>query len=154
MVRGWIKASAWAVAAWCDRSIDHEITLSGSGGIAQAGLTFAIADETTTTVQQRIGPPERQGALQIRDNATNLNLPRDQCIFMSYFKVVDRMFWFTIKAKAGDNNLQPGGDEDNGADPVQVDIEGVEVDEVSTEPYRPRFSPKIEKSPETLSMML
>lgn len=127
VVRGWIKASAWAVAAWCDKSTEHQVTLSGSGGIAQAGFSFTSSDESNNSVEKRTGPDPPGDAI----TESGGSLPKDQTIFMSYYKIVDRFFFFSIKAKAGSHNLPRGDGGDSGNDPFYIDNEGIEVS------YRP-----------------
>lgn len=154
VVRGWIKASVWAVAAWCDKSTEHEVTLSGNGGIAQAGFTFATSDETTSSVMPRAGPQDRLATVQPSDSKTSLKFPRDQCIFMSYFKVVNRIVWLTIRAKAGYHTLPPGDGAGDGGDTVLIETEGLEADEVGIEIYPHRISSEIFSRPETRLTML
>lgn len=129
VVRGWVKASAWAIAAWCNKGEAREIILSGSGSIAQAGVTFKPPDEGGPVADNRIGPLDKQEILQSHDPASGLK--RDQCIFMSYFKVVDRVVWFSLKAKAGEIDLPPGDCGNRGKHRVDIDPQDVDLDEVS-----------------------
>lgn len=124
VVRGWVKSSSWIIAAWCDKRTEHAITLNGTGNVAHGGFSIAVPDESTKSVKTRVDP--RQGAITEDDTP----LPRDQCIFLSYYQIVDRAFWVTIRAKAGDHQLPPGDSGDGGNSGVYVGNEGVDVDEV------------------------
>lgn len=120
VVRGWIKAPAWAMCVWPNKgAAQYEITLSGNGSLADGGVVFGATEGSGSSPVHHIGPLGGQSTSQ---NCSSPR-PRDQCIFMSYFKVVDRVFWTSVKAQAGYHNLPPddGGGEGNGPTHTEVD---------------------------------
>ncbi|KAJ3481782.1 hypothetical protein NLI96_g7428 [Meripilus lineatus] len=129
VVRGWIKAPAWAMCVWPNKgAAQYEITLSGNGSLADGGVVFGATEGSGSSPVHHIGPLGGQSTSQ---NCSSPR-PRDQCIFMSYFKVVDRVFWTSVKAQAGYHNLPPddGGGEGNGPTHTEVDETRDPLDDV------------------------
>ena len=98
LVRGWIKTSGWAVAAFIEKGQSHEITFNGQfGSLAQAGFSLAMTESTMMSVETRYGPCRRtelSKSLQSSSTAgMELDTERDsrvQCVFLLFYKVKDR----------------------------------------------------------------
>lgn len=119
VVRGWVKASAWAMAVWPDQNAaEHEITLSGNGSIASGGVNFQVSERSGYPPDYHVGPQDRQDTTSISDFSPPI--ARDQCVFMSYIKVVDRTVWSSVKAQAGCFSLPPVGGESGKNDAIHT----------------------------------
>lgn len=104
LVRGTIKSSSWAVAAFFDAGKHvHEVSFNGQfGNVASIGVDYAQQQETFCSFEHRVGPHEPTH--RHNDSSLAVDSERqdaDQCVFMSYFKVKYRKFlWKKIVANA------------------------------------------------------
>ncbi|KIP05418.1 hypothetical protein PHLGIDRAFT_14562 [Phlebiopsis gigantea 11061_1 CR5-6] len=81
LVSGWTKTSQWALAACTNFGRAHEVTLDASfGAVAGAKFEVKLRQDVEMSVDQRSGP-SRVG--KDGDEA----LPRDQCLFLRYYKM-------------------------------------------------------------------
>lgn len=120
LVRGWVKTSEWAVAAFTERGQSHEISFHGQlGHLAQAGLSLSMTESNMMSVETRSGPHRRPFAQlpEPRTSSTGKNVEvepdnrRDQCVFLSYYKIKYRKFLPNKIAAAADPNSLPESDE-------------------------------------------
>lgn len=102
LVSGWIKTSAWAVAALVGEGQSHAFSLGAEGlSVAQAHFEVERSAEVEMSVLQRSGPlvlsnPER----------------RDQCLFINYYKMKYRLpFLRQIVAGAGPDEREAYGED-------------------------------------------
>ena len=82
-VRGWVKTTEWAVAAFLDKGTAHELSFqAGIGSYAHADFTVSKKEQISTSLEWRSGP--KQGRNTGQENG------RDQCIFLSAYKLKRR----------------------------------------------------------------
>ena len=89
-------------------SRSHELSISGGlEGIASASLSFSVSESAAAGTHRRIGPQRVTDTQELA--GVNTSLLRDQCIFLSYYKVKHRLFGSpkVIKAGAGTPDLPP-----------------------------------------------
>lgn len=125
-VKGWAKTTHWAVAAFTDQSRSAKLHVSGAfGPVAKAGLGFEVCSNHHSAYHH-VGPTGRQisgagdNAEYERDDEspiTTTNERRvDQCIFLHYFKMKRRMFFFPSRIIAAgehqDGSSSDGSDGD------------------------------------------
>ncbi|GJE91470.1 hypothetical protein PsYK624_076200 [Phanerochaete sordida] len=83
LVYGCVKASAWALAAYAQRDSAHELAFTlAAGGFVAAHAGAGAGERVAMSMEQRCGPsrPPDQPA----------PAPRDQCIFLAYYKLKRR----------------------------------------------------------------
>ncbi|PCH43310.1 WD40 repeat-like protein [Wolfiporia cocos MD-104 SS10] len=138
-VRGWVKTKQWAVAAITHQGRSAKISLSGNFG-APAGLTFKVqaAQEMTSYFAQRSGPEDEDGDAKGKskapegDNVHDTDdLPRNQCVFLHYYRYKRRRFIPLKKLEAGAGPRDPD---------VHSDDEGV-VEPVPATPKVSTYDP-------------
>ena len=115
-VSGFVKASEWALAAFQSSREGCELTLDGSP-LAQADSAqwHASMNGPNTAVYVRVGPRERI-------NSDTYDAPRDQCVFINYFKMKRRSEFAPVeymRAAAGPRDLPPSP-KDRGSGPILV----------------------------------
>ncbi|KAH8105466.1 quinon protein alcohol dehydrogenase-like superfamily [Cristinia sonorae] len=94
-VRGFIKTKQWTNITWSDRSMSHGIHVEAEGGNLAAA-----------------GPPD----------VKEKDLKDDQCIFLNYYKLRTRPFWFSkLEAHAGYDTL-PDQDRDPDAEDRGMEV--------------------------------
>lgn len=132
MVRGFVKTSAWAVAAFPDGGASQrEVAFSGTAGpFANAGFHFAQQQQRQVAFEHRVGPSRGKSRTPSiasgKARATEFPVPdvgdaaegeaaeRDQTVFLGYFKILRRKFWRKkIKAAGGYDSLPPGDDDES-----------------------------------------
>lgn len=131
MVRGSVKTARWAVAAFLNESRDHEYQLEVSGGpmvSASAAISVALSNAMAMSVEYRVGPqtedeedsaqeqPEGEGSTSAIKKKPPAKLPRNQCVFLSRYKIRYRKFFWPgrhIQAAAGPSDLGGGPPHDN-----------------------------------------
>ncbi|KAI0685048.1 hypothetical protein BC835DRAFT_1291221 [Cytidiella melzeri] len=137
LVRGWVKTSEWAVAAFTDSGKNHEVHFDAQAGpFAKASFSVSYSSAVSTSVEHRTGPVK--GSLSA---GTECPMPQDQCVFLSYYEMKSRGFWSKKKIKAAAEPLDdPHGkppDTEMRAEPEsELSSEGSDVDE---DRPRPKF---------------
>ncbi|KAI0686423.1 hypothetical protein BC835DRAFT_1288098 [Cytidiella melzeri] len=125
LVKGFVKTSAWAVAAYKSgvRST-QAMSLTGTvGGVGEAGFEFRVDSSEGYMFDTRYGPEGRDAkALQSSRHVPTV-FPRDQSVFLSYYKIKQRMWWKKIVAHAGPHVLPRGPNEEQNT-AVMTDMEG------------------------------
>ena len=149
LISGVVKTSTWSMASFVERGTDHEINLlSQVGPIAQAGATMQIQNSNSTSFC-REGPKDRieklnPGTAQNTPGVSTTTLssvsafPKDQDIFIHYYKVKYRILGFTKIAASGPDAELPD-DESNDQDtsaPQAGEGEEQEVDVEISEPQQ------------------
>ncbi|KAI0092686.1 hypothetical protein BDY19DRAFT_925585 [Irpex rosettiformis] len=142
-VKGFVKTSAWSVAAYRGNPHSEQmISLSGSfGGIGSIGFDFDAKSSEGYLFDSRYGPGGRdiqtpthfprpslssekgKGREQLHEDnlatasspdVTTPSNPSDQSVFVSYYKVKQRIWWMKrIVANAGPHELPRGPHEDS-----------------------------------------
>ena len=130
MVRGFVKTSAWAVAAFPDGgSSQREVAFSGTAGpFADAGFHFAKQQQRQVAFEHRVGPSRGKSrppsVASGKARATDFPMPdigssaggesaeRDQTVFLGYFKILRRKFWRKKIKAAGGYDTLPHIDDD------------------------------------------
>ncbi|EMD31075.1 hypothetical protein CERSUDRAFT_89481 [Gelatoporia subvermispora B] len=147
-VRGWVKTTRWAVAAFSEGGISGSLTFNLGLPMVNASLNISASNEVSARHLYRIGP-EREtqsvvGAdhLITADPGSYASVPpgpkADQCIFLMYYKVRSRRFrvWrgVDIRAAAEPRDLDPydDGPPTSGASAAATEVaqEMVEVESV------------------------
>ena len=123
-VKGWAKTTHWAIAAFTDQSRSTKLHVSGAfGPVAEAGLGFEVSSSNHSSTYHHVGPAGYQisGAEVIEQgdeshNTTTNERRVDQCIFLHYFKMKRRMFFFPSRIIAAgehqDGSSSDGSDGD------------------------------------------
>lgn len=130
LVRGFIKTSRWTVAAFLgDTSYAHEVALDGQlGAVINVGLSYSSEGSSQCTpLPPRSGPLHRiisRNEFPLRSSPTTPgspstsydgdSTPRDQCIFLNYYKIKYRRWLLPdkITAAGGADDLPKGDDND------------------------------------------
>ncbi|GJE89765.1 hypothetical protein PsYK624_058720 [Phanerochaete sordida] len=102
LVSGWLKTSEWAIATFANFDRSQQIDLHASVG-SYASAVFRAANHSVThmSVEQRSGPQTR---LAGHESA----LPRDQCLFLRYYKLKTRTFGRPkVLLRADAKDIQP-----------------------------------------------
>ena len=154
LVRGTVKTSAWALAAYTDAEVRAtDISFSGkAGSIATAGFQWSSARSSSAEFEQRVGPSNKgKGSIRAARSGKSVarykELPeieyekerglasssddenvKDQCVFLGHYKIKHRFLLpKKIYAAAGDDEHSPS--EDPAQSPAVVvadaDIEAV-----------------------------
>lgn len=105
LVRGTVKTSAWAVAAFFDAGNQtREVSFDGHfSEFASAGMKYWQLRKTVCSFEQRVSPYNptlpADSAATVRQPVPDLNEPdspskpyADQCVFLNYYKVKYRKF--------------------------------------------------------------
>lgn len=147
LVRGTIKTSSWAIAAFFDGgSQTHEVAFNGQfGEVASAGLKYSQSRGTICSFERRVSsnnpalhardqhlPSPSTNILDINDNILHSfdhddhpMANADQCVFLNYYKMKRRIFR-TGKLIANGELSGPSGYSDSGGDGHYLDV-GMEV---------------------------
>ncbi|TFY65309.1 hypothetical protein EVJ58_g2038 [Rhodofomes roseus] len=105
-VKGWVKTTHWAVAAFVDRAKNAKVSVSGGiGAMAEVGVGLLV-ESSSSSVDHHTGPGTRMVQVpQIspkRNNKKSKNreqpeivpkaeLKANQCVFLHYFKMKRRL---------------------------------------------------------------
>ena len=105
-VKGWVKTTHWAVAAFIERAKSARVKVSGTfGPVAEAGVGFVV-ETSYSTVDHHTGPggrfpqsqsqpgssKKRKGKNREQADAVSKIEPRPtQCIFLHYLKLRKRL---------------------------------------------------------------
>lgn len=149
-VRGFIKSKAWATMTFDKASSSYSGAVSVGYGPAGISLSATWSDEMQSPPVTRSGPslrsvPGRQ-LLSITDGSRTTpqspyyDAPRNQCIFLSYYKMKVRRFLApkVIKAAAEPRDPSPPGSSDSeDSHLVTVHVAGDEVVEAEVEQESP-----------------
>ncbi|EKM58729.1 uncharacterized protein PHACADRAFT_117841 [Phanerochaete carnosa HHB-10118-sp] len=86
LVSGWLKTSSWALAACTSCGRAHEVSIQAQLG-SMAGVEFGIeiAEDAALSFEQRSGPTREW----VPEDG---KFPRDQCLFLRYYKMKRRIF--------------------------------------------------------------
>ncbi|KAF7797953.1 hypothetical protein EIP86_009160 [Pleurotus ostreatoroseus] len=143
LVRGWVKTSEWAVAAFKSKGRASGATISASFTPAlSAGFEFKVSERQSMMAASNRGPKGVRSS-PTTPNSSDANLstaPQDQCIFLRYYKIRYRRFLSTkIVAAAGPSQLPDAPPEDQGpgvtaSDTIQFDTEAREPPERAVVP--------------------
>ncbi|KAI0343808.1 hypothetical protein BDW22DRAFT_1304140, partial [Trametopsis cervina] len=107
MVRGHVKTSQWAVAAFVDASRNQEIVFQAQAGpLATLSLAVARSDEHSMSVDHRSGQTRRNSGDAIMSDSEDVDMTaqsqlpsQDQCVFVSRYKIRHRKYpWRKIRA--------------------------------------------------------
>ncbi|KAI0337068.1 hypothetical protein BDW22DRAFT_1364574 [Trametopsis cervina] len=142
MVRGWVKASKWTVAAFMDETKYQSLQLEAqAGSIASAGVNLSLSSSSSMSVDHRTGPSRASAPYSV-GVAEDAELHKNQCVFLSRYKMRYRKFpWRKIRAEGYKNDESAADDEsDDGSSSSETDHEGdffVEDDCVRTKIFDP-----------------
>lgn len=144
-VRGWLKTTRWAVAAFSQGGQSGTLTFNlNPVSPASVSLNISVSKDVTVSHQHRVGPLHQAPSasrLAITEDGPNSQSPFhseqrcDQCIFLHYYKMRSR-FWRprVIKAASGPQDMQDFSDDDFSPDitsesstPASVDMSVVSV---------------------------
>ncbi|KAI0092298.1 hypothetical protein BDY19DRAFT_591513 [Irpex rosettiformis] len=104
LVRGFVKTSRWTVAAFLgSRSSTQQVTISGElGSVVNIGINYSShEDARCSPVAPRSGPAHP--------------MPKDQCLFLNYYKIKRRRFFpneIVAAADPSDHDAERRGEED------------------------------------------
>jgi hypothetical protein len=105
LVRGWVKTSDWAVAAFTDSAKNHEVHFEAlAEPFAKASFSVSYSSAVSMSVEHRAGPARTSKEPQSYDESES-PLPQDQCVFLSYYEIKSRGFWTKKKIKAAAHPL-------------------------------------------------
>ena len=103
-IKGWVKTTHWAVAAFVDRAKSAKVKVSGTfGPVAEAGAGFVV-ETSYSTVDDHTGPGGRFPQVQSTSSKKKKGKNREQtdagsavepkptqCIFLHYLKLKKRL---------------------------------------------------------------
>lgn len=102
-VKGWVKTTHWAVAAFVERAKSARVKVSGTfGPVAGAGVGFVV-ETSYSTVDHHTGPgarfpqpqptgsKKRKGSREQADAGPKVEARPTQCIFLHYLKLRKRL---------------------------------------------------------------
>ena len=125
-VSGFTKTTVWAATSFSDHSASGELSISG-GPFSSIACNFrvSISNGTTTSISSRVGPANRLGSQRGSDSEPDspAELPRDQCIFLNFYRSKRRMARWPTSLRGG-------------ADPSNLDFDGPDEDEASGLTFR------------------
>ncbi|EMD37750.1 response regulator receiver [Gelatoporia subvermispora B] len=141
-VRGWMKTSRWAVAAFAQGGQSGTLTFNINPAFpASASLNVSVAKDVTVSHQYRAGPFSQTSPAQyqsITQNPDNSSMSLaeseykcDQCIFLHYYKMRSR-FWRprVIKAAGGPRDFEYYPDDEVdlsvASEPLTPDVDDIE----------------------------
>ncbi|KIP08045.1 hypothetical protein PHLGIDRAFT_127288 [Phlebiopsis gigantea 11061_1 CR5-6] len=91
LVYGWLKTSEWAIAAFQNQGRAHDISFQvGLESFAAAQFAVSLGEDVQVSMEQRCGPL-RQG-MPRTIASSRVSVPRDQCLFLRYYKLKKRLF--------------------------------------------------------------
>ncbi|KAI0738511.1 hypothetical protein C8Q80DRAFT_1205847 [Daedaleopsis nitida] len=146
-VSGFIKTSAWAIAAFHNSNTSGELIVAGDAFASSVSGEFRVSMSkgVNPSVFSRVGPMYRTSAPRpsapvflshldrssAEDVTHGLNQePRDQCIFLNYYKMRSRMFRrpAIMRAAAGPHGLPRDDGGDHGGRPSSATLGSVSMD--------------------------
>ncbi|KAI0922265.1 hypothetical protein AcW2_007006 [Taiwanofungus camphoratus] len=153
-VRGWVKTSEWAVAAFVREGRAAQLTFNGEFGLpASAAFSLSYSRDGQSIPEYNTGPRQRRagrhrgmitGTPETSTESIFTDGPRfDQCVFLHYYKLKVRFgLWPTVvKAAGGPRDLPSAGDDDANSPGMLVDASDPVSEEVVIEqvpaPQRP-----------------
>lgn len=143
LVRGWVKTSEWAVAAFKSDTRSYGGSISASfNAVPSAGFEFKVSKKDSMMCASNSGPKPTQSSSMLNSStSTPSTLPQNQCIFLQYYKIKYRRFWLPskIQAAAGPSQLPdaPPEDQSPGVPASEVVDVGTEVNEPQDPPLTP-----------------
>ncbi|KAF9812914.1 hypothetical protein IEO21_05910 [Rhodonia placenta] len=113
-VRGWVKTTRWAVAAFTNQAKSAKISFDGNfASPATASFALEASESIAPQHDRRSGPEDRlrgEGHHHAREPAW----PADQCVFLHYLKLKKRFLLLkTIEAAAEPQDPSVSGDDDD-----------------------------------------
>ena len=130
LVRGWVKTSDWDVVTWIKANRSQKLTVAaGFRDYLQGGASVSRSVGFSSGVHHRFGPPKLQGVspgsggvMDVhQDLLDGCNPPRDQCVFVSYFKVKKRLL-LPRKIEAAAGIYKPPGNDRPESPPYDIGI--------------------------------
>ncbi|OBZ75132.1 hypothetical protein A0H81_04838 [Grifola frondosa] len=132
-VHGWLKTSQWALAAFLEKDVEGALCLEGQFS-PLAGARFSIqgSQRLSRSVITRSGP---QTMLEDTPEEAAASRPKNQCIFLQYYKVKRRLLLApeVIKAAAEPTDLPGPEDEEDelpGIASDSADSQDFEIEDV------------------------
>lgn len=109
MVRGWVKSSAWAVAAFMGGDHTQEIQfVAQAGSLTLLSISLAFSSATSVSCQHRVHTPK------IGLDSANGEQTHNQCLFLSRYKIHRRyMLPNKIEAAAGNQDKDDHDSDDS-----------------------------------------
>ncbi|KAI0086257.1 hypothetical protein BDY19DRAFT_370479 [Irpex rosettiformis] len=141
LVRGWVKTSEWAVAAFTDSGKNHEVNFEADAGpFAKASFSVSYSSAVSMSVEHRTGPTKNVKETQAHVDVQT-GLPQDQCVFLSYYEIKSRGFWTKKKIRAAAEPQDECDDRPPGPDAsAGLDSDGSSDDsDIDEDRPRPRF---------------
>lgn len=94
LVRGWVKTTDWAVAAFTDSGKNHEVNFDVQAGpFAKASFAVSYSSEISMSVEHRMGPVRQVKEPGWCADGESPGIRQDQCVFLSYYEMRTRGFW-------------------------------------------------------------
>ena len=91
LVYGWVKTSEWAIAAFQNHGRAHDISFNaGLEPFAVARFGVSLEEDVQVSMEQRCGP-QHLGMPRAAAHS-RIPAPRDQCLFLRYYKLKKRLF--------------------------------------------------------------
>lgn len=121
LVRGWVKTSDWAVAAFLDRGTAHEVSFQADAGpFANAKFSVSRSGVTSSSVQHRTG--------RTVEHDPEDEIARDQCVFLSMYKMKRRYYLLPRVVAAAEPTNDDARDYGPDSECVGVTEMDVEID--------------------------
>ena len=88
-VSGFVKASEWGIAAFASEGRSHDVSFTGSAGsFVNAHFGISVKGEVSPFIEQRCGPARTADTTP--PDMPPTRMPKDQCLFLSYYKQKSR----------------------------------------------------------------
>lgn len=127
LVRGWVKASEWAIATFKSKyRLASACINAGFIPTESVGFHLSISQKTRMLCAYHTGPLGSAAILDDHDSR-----PINQCIFLRYYKMKFRLGVFPkiMRAAAGPAPLPDGMPEDNGQEVLADEDFEIETEE-------------------------
>ncbi|GBE85326.1 predicted protein [Sparassis crispa] len=140
-VSGWVKTSQWLVGAITQDGREASVDFNAAIGYGNASFNVTASRLASPQSFYRTGP--RLGALSSQQPNEPTDFPKDQCVFLHYFKLRTR--WFFLKkleaaAKPKDLHYHRDGTDDDqvmAADTSSIDSDDSDILEEVPAPHKP-----------------
>lgn len=112
LVRGWVKTTEWAVAAFTDSGSNHEVNFDAQAGpFAKASFSVSYSSAVSMSIEHRTGPvrPVREPRASYGADEHEFDVSQNQCVFLSYYEMRTRGFWAKRKIRAAAEPRSFGG---------------------------------------------
>lgn len=111
LVKGCVKTTEWAVAAFLDKGTSHEISFqAGVEPYARAGFSVSVSSHVSVSVEYRSGPTHHDTHGSTSSQSSSFVRPAvgDQCIFVAAYKLKRRRLGPVKIVAAADHNRDHG----------------------------------------------